>query len=251
MTDIPSVDELISESRNEKKLIRKKKLIKVLLTLIGLSLFAFSIYFYISSDFSKIKKVNVYGNERLSESYIKQEISDAISDYSILDFGITLTKELELNPIIKSIRLNYVNSTELNLNVEEYQVLAYLNDLHGVLIETGKLYSFDDFEPIPLKELIYVTGYREELEYLRLKDALIQLHDSTKLMISEIIQEEKSYDKFYAKVIMYDGIIVYSSLNTLDVLDDYASIRSALNPEHLCIAIDEIKSVPYSFSCLP
>lgn len=251
MTEIPSVNELISESRNEKKLIRKKKIIKVLLTLITISLIIFSIYLYISRPFSKLNKINVYGNNYISESYVQESLINASSDYSLLDFGFTLTKEIELNPLVKSIELIYDNTSKLNVYIEEFDVLAYLKDLHGVLIETGDLYSFDVFEPISLKELIYITGYDEEIEYLRLKDALIELDESTKLMISEIIQEEKSYDRYYAKLIMYDGIIVYSSLSTLKVLDDYAAIRSALNPEHQCIAIDEIKSVPYSFSCLP
>lgn len=251
MTEIPSVDELISESRNEKKLNRKRKLIKVLLTLIGLSIFSFSIYFYLTNPISNLSKVNVYGNNTINELYLKESVLNSSSQYSILDFGFTLTHELESNPLIKSVSLDYINTNELNITIEENVVLAYLNDLQGVLLNTGKLYSFNDYEPISLKELIYITGYDEEIEYLRLKDALIDLDDSTKLMISEIIQEEKSYDKYYAKLIMYDGIIVYSSLSTLKVLDDYASIRSALNPEHQCIAIDEIKSVPYSFSCLP
>ena len=251
MTEIPSVDELISETRNEKKLNRKRKLIKVLLTLIGLSIFSFSIYFYLVNPISNLSKINVYGNNTINELYLKESVLNSSSHYSILDFGFTLTQELESNPLIKSVHLDYINTSELNITIEEYGVLAYLNDLQGVLLNTGKLYSFNEYEPISLKELIYITGYDEEIEYLRLKDALIDLDDSTKLMISEIIQEEKSYDKFYAKLIMYDGIIVYSSLSTLKVLDDYASIRSALNPEHQCIAIDEIKSVPYSFSCLP
>ena len=168
-----------------------------------------------------------------------------------MDFGLDISKELESNPLIKHIKLDYKRFNELDVFIEENRVLAYLNDLNSVLLENGKLYSFNDYQSISLKELIVVSGYQNELEYLKLKDVLSELKESTILLISEIIQEEKSYDKFYAKLIMYDGIIVYSSLNTLKVLDDYAAIRSALNPEHHCIAIDEIKSVPYSFSCLP
>lgn len=251
MTDIPSVDELISESRNEKKLNRKKKIIKFLFSLITFLIISFSIYFYFNLPMSKLNKVNIHGNSNIGEQFIREKLLDASDMFSLLNFGYTLTKDIETNPLLKSIELNYVNTGELDVYIQEYAVLAYLNDLQGVLIETGKLYSFNEFEPISLKELIYISGYDEEIEYLRLKDALIELDDSTKLMISEIIQEEKSYDKYYAKLIMYDGIVVYSSLATLYVLDDYASIRSALNPEHQCIAIDEIKAVPYSFSCLP
>lgn len=251
MTEIPSVDELISESRNEKKLNRKRKIIKVLLSLISFLIISLSIYFYFNLPISKLNKINIYGNTHISEVFVREKIFDSTDLFSILDFGYTLTKDIESNPLLKSIKLNYINTSELDVYIHEYAVLAYLSDLQGVLIETGKLYSFNEFEPISLKELIYISGYEEEIEYLRLKDALIGLDDSTKLMISEIIQEEKSYDKYYAKIIMYDGIIVYSSLATLNVLDNYASIRSALNPEHQCIAIDEIKAVPYSFSCLP
>ncbi len=251
MTDIPSVDELISNSINEKKLKRKKKVIKVLSTLVFLFLLGFIIFFYITSDYSKLSKIRVYGNENIKEEYIKQSILDSSSGYVLLDFGLDISKELESNPLIKHIKLDYKRFNELDVFIEENRVLAYLNDLNSVLLENGKLYSFNDYQSISLKELIVVSGYQNELEYLKLKDVLSELKESTILLISEIIQEEKSYDKFYAKLIMYDGIIVYSSLNTLKVLDDYAAIRSALNPEHHCIAIDEIKSVPYSFSCLP
>jgi|GEM_PF-1494796 len=251
MTEIPSVDELISNSRNEKKLNRKRKVIKVLLTIVSFLIFSFSVYYYFNAPISKLNKINVYGSSNISESFVRNHLFNASAKFSILDFGFILTRDIEKNPLLKSIELKYNKSNELNVYIHEYDVLAYINDLQAVLIESGQLYSFNEFDPISLKELIYITGYDEEIEYLRLKDALIDLGDSTKLMISEIIQEEKSYDKYYAKLIMYDGIIVYSSLTTLNVLDDYVSIRSALNPEHQCIAIDEIKAVPYSFSCLP
>ena len=70
MTDIPSVDELISNSINEKKLKRKKKVIKVLSTLVFLFLLGFTIFFYITSDYSKLSKIRVYGNENIKEEYI-------------------------------------------------------------------------------------------------------------------------------------------------------------------------------------
>ena len=123
MTEIPSVDELISESRNEKKLNRKRKLVKVLLTLIGLSIFCFSIYFYFINPISNLSKVNVYGNNTINELYLKESVLNSGSHYSILDFGFTLTEELESNPLIKSVHLDYINTSELNITIEENGVL--------------------------------------------------------------------------------------------------------------------------------
>lgn len=251
MTNVPSVDELISESRNEKLKHRKKKIIKFSLTLICLVSIGLSIYFYVNNQSMHINKIEISGNVNISNDVIKKSIINAKSKYNILDFGFILSSELELNPLLKSIKLEYTKRNEIKVEIEEYQVLAFIDDLNRVLIENGDTYSFDEFEPISINQLIYVNGYTDKLANNRLAKALNTLSASTKLMISEIVQEEKSYDVYYAKLIMYDGIIVYSSLNTLNVLEDYASIRSALNPEHTCIAIDEIKSVPYSFSCHP
>jgi len=251
MSNVPSVDELISESKNEKKLIKKKRIIKVLSSVIGILILALLTYYYFVSEYSNLNTIRVIGNQNISEVYVKEKINSIKSDYSILDFGFNLSTEIEQNPLIKSVKFEYPKNNELNVYIDEYKVVAYLNDIESVLLENGKLYSFDEYESISISELIYVTGYIDELAYNRLSVSLLELSDSTKLMISEIIQEEKSYDVYYAKLIMYDGITVYSSLNTLKVLEDYASIRAALNPEHKCIAIDEIKSVPYSFSCYP
>lgn len=251
MTNVPSVDELISESRNEKSKRKKKKIIKFLLTLICLIFIGLSMYYYINNQSMSINKIEISGNINISNKVVKTSIINAKSKYNLLDFGFILSRELELNPLLKSIKLDYTKRNEINVEIEEYQVLAFINSLNSVLIENGEIYSFDEYEPISINELIYVTGYTDTLANNRLAESLNELSTSTKLMISEIIQEEKSYDVYYAKLIMYDGIVVYSSLNTLNVLEDYASIRNALNPEHTCIAIDEIKSVPYSFSCQP
>ena len=251
MTNVPSVDELITESRNAKLRAKKKKIIKFLITLIVIIVLVFCGYFYFNSKFSVLSKIVVHGNQNISRNVVETSINKVKSRFSILDLGFTLSSELELNPLLKSLKIQYLKSNELNITVEEYQVLAYLENINSVLLENGSLYSFDDFEPIPINELIYVTGYTDELAYTRLAESLNSISSSTKLMISEIIQDKKDYNVYYAKLIMYDGIIVYTSLSTLKVLDDYASIRKALNPDHTCIAIDEIKSVPYSFSCYP
>lgn len=251
MTNVPSVDELISETRNEKLKSRKKKIIKILLTLIGILIISGICYFYLTQKNSSIQKIKVNENINVSQLVVENSINFSKSKYNILDFGFVLSQDLELNPLIKSVQLKYVKSNELLITLEEFNVLAYLNSLNSVLLENGKLYSFNEFEPISINELIFVSGYDNELAYSRLASSLNELTSSTKLMISEIIQDEKSYDVYYAKLVMYDGITVYTSLSTIKVLEDYASIRQALNPEHTCIAIDEIKAVPYSFSCYP
>lgn len=251
MSNVPSVEELISESKNEKKLIKKKKIIKILSTLIGVLILATFIYYYFDSKYSNLNNIKVFGNQNVSDNFVESSINKVKSKYSILDFGIHLSTGIENNPLVESVKFEYSKNDELNVYIKEYEVLAYLNDVNSVLLENGRLYSFNEYEAISISELIYVKGYTDELAYQRLSLSLLELSSSTKLMISEIIQDEKSYDVYYAKLIMYDGITVYSSLNTLKVLEDYASIRAALNPEHKCIAIDEIKSVPYSFSCYP
>lgn len=251
MSNVPSVDDLISKSKYEKKLIKKKKIIKILSTLVGIIILFLLIYFYFNSKYSNLNNIRVIGNQNISEIYVESSINNIKSKYSILDLGFNLSAEIEQNPLIKSVRFEYSKNNELNVYIYEYKVLAYLNDINSVLLENGKLYSFNEYDSFSINELIYVSGYTDELAYNRLSLSLLELSDNTKLMISEIIQEEKSYDVYYAKLIMYDGITAYSSLTTLKVLEDYASIRGALNPEHKCIAIDEIKSVPYSFSCYP
>ncbi len=251
MTNVPSVDELISESRNEKLKSRKKKIIKVLLTMIGVFIVFGIGYLYFYQRNSSIQKTKLQGNINVSQSVVETSINSVKSKYNLLDFGFVLSEELESNPLIKSLQMKYSKGNELLITIEEYGVLAYLNNQQSVLLENGKLYSFNEYEPISINELIFVNGYDDELAYNRLASSLNELTSSTKLMISEIIQDEKSYDVYYAKLIMYDGITVYTSLSTINVLEDYASIRQALNPEHMCIAIDEIKAVPYSFSCYP
>jgi cell division septal protein FtsQ len=251
MTNIPSVDELISESRNEKLKSRKKRIIKGLLTTIGILIIIGIGYYYFFQSDSKIQKIKLQGNTNVTQSVVESSINSFKSDYNLFDFGFILSEDLESNPLIKSLHMKYSKPKELVITIEEYEVLAYLSNIQSVLLENGKLYSFNDYEPISINELIFVSGYEDELAYTRLATSLNELTSSTKLMISEIIQDEKSYDVYYAKLIMYDGITVYTSLSTINVLEDYASIRQALNPEHTCIAIDEIKAVPYSFSCYP
>lgn len=249
MTDIPSVDSLIAEQRAKKKAAKLKKIKRFLISLSVVLVLGLSAYIFIETDLFNIKKIEVSGNQILKTEYLQALLKSNVHDKIGLTSGMHLSSELEQERLIASYRIVYPQFNEIMIRVKEHRVLAHLLDQQLLLLENAEVVEFDMDVMIYPVGVPLINGYDDEIAYTRLTNALLSLTPENLMLISEIKREAKSYDMYYAHLRMMDGIQVYTALSTIRVLNDYLRIRNALNPDHDCIAIDEITAVPYSFSC--
>lgn len=240
--DIQDVKSLIETRKAERKLERKNKLKRILkIVLIHLLIVSFIFVFYITQSYV-FKNLEIKGNTNLSKSYIENKLE--INSNSLLNFGPLILKEIEIDPMIKTINLNASNLLEMTLNIEEYEVVATLEDAKSWVIENGQVIQGDHgINDVPV--LYDFSGD----SLIELATTLASLDHKTLLYMSQIIRNPQSYDENYTKVFMQGGIQVNTSFNGYAILDQYEAILKALNPLHQCLSIDEYTLVPYSYPC--
>ncbi len=187
----------------------------------------------------------------LSRQDINQLIKQPYYNKVYFAFAPLVFEELNQHPLIKELIVEPYAIGSWELYITQYRPIALWFEDSAILLENGVSYGIDQAELWALPTVPILNGYEDPISHQPLSQAMLQIEEGSLSLISEIIQEAKSYDINYAHLIMQDGNHVYSSLLTFHVLNDYMAIKRALNPEHNCIVIDEITSVPYSFTCTP
>ncbi len=249
MTEIPSVDVLIAEQRAKKQAMKRIRIKRFLISMLFILCFVGSTLGIIRFDIFNIKKIDVIGNRVLKTAYLQENLWSQTLSKVGLTSGVHLSAKIEDEALIASYSIRYPRFNEIMIQITEYRILAHLIDQNQLLLENNQVVDLDVSsmnEPIGVP---LISGYSDPVAHERLAEALLSLSAENLMNISELKREPKSYDSYYAHLRMMDGIQVYTALSSLHVLNDYLKIRNALNPEHDCIAIDEITAVPYSFSC--
>lgn len=249
MTEVPSVDVLIAEQRAKKQALKRMRLKRFFISLLLLLLLAGSSYAVIRFDYFDLKKIDVTGNRVLKSSYLQEILWLNTQSKVGMTSGMRLSQKLDEEALIASYTITYPHFNEVLVHVNEYRILAHLIDENLVLLDNNQVINLDTSTMNYPIGVPLISGYTDAIAHERLAEALLSLSAENLMNISELKSEPKSYDAYYAHLRMMDGIQVYTALSSLHVLNDYLKIRNALNPEHDCIAIDEITAVPYSFSC--
>lgn len=238
---VESVESLIQKRQQDKKKRRNQKLWRIALALVVHLAIGGFIYLYSQSKLHTLKEVEVRGQTLLSA----QEVVETLNPQSFGWFNFMPIQgvDLESNPLIKNLHINHYSMNRWLVTIEEHRALAQTSDAQ-FLLETGQMVTRNQVA----SDLPLIENFTLE-DYASLSEALRALAPSTLTMMSKLVKTPVSYDDRYVHLYMQDGIQVFSGLKGLIVLDNYSQIKSVLNPEHRCIAIDETKSVPYSFPC--
>lgn len=249
MSDVPSVNVLIAEQRAKKKALKYHKIKRYFISFFVVLILSASSYGVLRFDAFSINKIDVTGNRVLKTSYLQKILWAQARGRIGLTSGMRLSALIDEEALIASYVIRYPRFNEIVLEITEYRILAHLMDQNQVLLENNQVVDLDASSMKKPIGVPLISGYSDAIAHERLAKALLSLTAESLLNISELRREPKSFDAFYAQIRMLDGIKVYTALSSLHVLNDYLKIRNALNPEHDCIAIDEITTVPYSFSC--
>lgn len=247
-----SVERVFEEHRQKqirKDFKKKKRKLFLLGCLLG-TLTAFIIYFF--SDYSKIKGIEVVGNNWLSDDKVIELSGLNENSRSLLLFDFIVQNRLSQEPLIESSSLSLNDQGIVTLEIKEKELIGYryldkpeMITKEGTLIEMGSEYiSF--LSRIPL-----ITGFYDEEDDLILKLAkAFATVDQKKIeQIAEIHQVTYSYDDYGILCIMQDGNQIYGSFYSMEMLNSYNEVVSALKGKKSCIYIDEMSGNPYTSLC--
>lgn len=209
---------------------RRKKSNRRLIFYICLFFSLISIVVYLQSPLSYINQIRVSGNQYLSEATIIAE-SDLSESVNVWSFKTSAIEEkLDALSEIKSATVVRVFPNNIEIAVEEYRKIAYINGdeffqpilENGTILDSFKITDYQGDAP-----LLY--QFTDE-EYLTLfVEQLANLSESITAHISEIYWTPTESNPFLLELFMTDGFKVIVSIRQFSgQMASYPSIVSQL-----------------------
>ncbi len=228
--------ELQVRKKMQRRRRRRRRLIRIFLIAI-LFAFAFAFYRYDQSDLSRYQYLHVRGQKYLGEEEILKDAKIKKKDRVYLHFPRQIKNRVEKNPFVKTaeVRLKPFSQTAF-ISIEEKQALAY--DDHKIYFEQGLSRALPKDLSV-LETLPYLHEIKDEKVMKHLFVQLPKINDASLLAISEIEHQPDDLDEMFLKLTMNDGYYVFTSIETLPLLNNYATIISGVDPENRCIHILE------------
>lgn len=239
-----SFDKIKADLDKRKKMVRRKKrkrTFKRILMIAVLILLGYGVYKFDSSASSRVNKIYVKGNNILNEEEIIKSANLAVNDRIYLRLPSSYKRKLEKNSLIKSanVKILYREQTVL-INVIEEESIAYQRKPEPVIY-------FENLEQLELSPenehatntLPLITNVNDEAMSLKIVNNLKDVNQAARLSISEIIHINDKLEEESLKLVMNHGYYVFTSVETLPLLDNYATIISGTKPNYNCIYLLE------------
>ncbi|MEG1475591.1 MAG: FtsQ-type POTRA domain-containing protein [Longicatena sp.] len=238
---------LQNKKKNRKKKRRKRRAcILGVVIILGI--------FYFSSDLSKVKSLEVKGNTFYTKDEVLKKANLSYNTRYIVMPKFYIKWELEKDSLIKNATVSKKINGSISITIEEKPIVGYLieNNVNYALINDGTkieikseylntIVNFpliDGFSNAELKNLC--AGFAEKEN--QVKPEIIH-------MMSEMMPYETSYDKHMVKIIMQDGNTMFSSYESLPLLNNYLETLKSLNKDHACLWADAMTGSIQSLDC--
>lgn len=229
--EVSQVEQIKRKINLEKRLkarAKRKRIFKRLIRMLILILVVISLYFIDKSNYSRIREIEVDGNEVISEEILLENLNLKENDRLIkaLIKKYTLKNEA-LGVANQSLKLYYTKGL-INLTVEEYPVVAIIEGKqkeyllsNNHLIKSNQKIS---------KSVPVLKNFNEKIfdDYPEFSDKLSKIDPSSFNSISEIQIIEEPLEDIYFKITMNHGYFVYSNLKNLLLMDYYPDIVSGI-----------------------
>lgn len=253
---LQSIQSELQEEKQRIKRTKRKRILKIAFVFLAGILLAFIAFLYDKSDYSKILDVYVDGNEYVtSQEVIDQlEIQTPVSFYSFL--SSTLESKVPTDSFIESVDVDkHWFNQSMTLHVTEKKVIGYRwnqsQNTTELIAVDGSIKTLLEGQFNLLQDLTRFTGFDQEDSLEALVDGLSRVDSVLYSNISEIIREPKTYDPNYLKVMMADGVVLYTSIYSLESLQatTFRDIFNRLNENQKCIVYDVFWQSTYAKPC--
>lgn len=228
-TSVKNIQKKIRMENRRKRRNRIKRIARRVLTLTLIASLIFAVYAFDKSKYSRIREIEIKGNEAISDAVILENLKIKKNDRIIKGLFYKLTGQDIGNGVANSSIKLYYTKGLLSLTVEEYPVVATLRG------EKGNKYLFSDNYLGKADNEIYssapiLTNFDEKLltEHPKFSEKLSKIKTSTFNSISEITVVDEPLEDIYFKITMNNGYFVFTNLTNLLLMDYYPDIVSGI-----------------------
>ncbi|MFA1818657.1 cell division protein FtsQ/DivIB [Virgibacillus oceani] len=213
------------------KQARKKKANRRLVFYLSIFFFLISIIVYLQSPLSHIKTIQVNGNSFLTDEEVIEhsELETSTNIWTINRDEIV--ERITNNPIVESAELNRILPRTVEINLEEYEHVGYVEDGNGYLPLLGNGTVLESMhQSSPNGDAPIIFGFNDE-EYLqRMSSELEKLPKDISNLISEIHWTPAEDDSNKLLLYMNDGFLVDGAIrNFAERMEVYPSIAAQLD----------------------
>ena len=214
--------------QNKKKNRRKKKRKKRLLILLLAGILA-TLYFV--SDFSKVKSLDVKGNSFYTKQMVLQKAGLTYDSRYIIIPRIYLEWKLEKDGLIEDAVVHKGMDGTISIEIKEKSIVGYY-------IDNGKNYALVN------------DGSSMEIGSAML-DTIVHypLVDGFSAAERKMVPYETSYDKHMVKIIMQDGNTIFTSYESMPLLNDYLGTLKRLKKSNVCLWPDAATHSIHNENC--
>lgn len=231
----------IKKRKRKERRNKRRKLYKRTFKVLFVLFFIFLIYKFDAWEGSRLQTVVIKGNNLLTEETV-QEISKLESgDRLYLTFANFIERKLEKDPLIQSahVEMHRKEQTVL-INVNEEKSIAYeVKPEMNIYFENGEKIAIDETNIHGVEGLVLLLDIEDDEFKKQIVLQVATLESSSSLAISEIVHKGEKLDDEALILVMNHGYYVFSNVETLPLLDNYATIISGANPENKCIHLLE------------
>ncbi len=199
------------KQRKKRKLKRK---FKVLLVVFFVSLIAF----FLLSDYSKVKEIQINGIDITTPKEILENISISQSSYYFMINQDKIKEEIETLPTIKKAQVDVDWKGNVSIDIEEATMIAYANINNQIyeINDIGRIVKVNDQKRIQkLKAFPFVQNFSSEKLLQEFAEGFYKVPTLFQNEMSEILLEPKPGDQTSLKCLMKDDKIVYVRIEDL------------------------------------
>lgn len=224
-------ERMLEKVKRNKKRKRNRKIVKGVLLLSVLSLFAF----YLISDMSKVRYLKVMNNTLYTDTEILEKAGLNYQSNYVLTIRFWINHLLKKDPLIKNAKMDKDFEGGFTIYIDEEKVIGYLADAEDILLVQGK--GSLTVLNVDREKLPRLVDFNDE--QLKLLDAAFQdVNPEIFTMISEMMPHEETYNPNMVKMIMNDGNRITTSYEGVYLINQYKKILPQLEGTHVCLYMD-------------
>lgn len=236
----------------EKRKIRKRNRHRFLFIIFFLVVMIGLIYF--TSDLSKVKSLNVEGNFYYTKEDILEKANLSYDSRYILIPGFYKEWKLEKDELIENATIEKEMDGRILLQIKEKLIIGYMvaDEQNYIVTSDGTTHELDSKHLNSIVNLPLIDGFSDEgLPDLAkaFDNSSGVVNDEVIRMISEIHPYATSYDSSMIKLVMQDGNKIYTSYESLILLNTYKRTLKELKSTHVCMFMDSATNAIVTQSC--
>ncbi|WP_297237640.1 FtsQ-type POTRA domain-containing protein [uncultured Faecalicoccus sp.] len=221
------------------------------LSLLIFVLSSFLVYFF-SSD-SKVQAIQVDGNYYYSDQEILSAAHVTVNTRLWLTPAFQIKNKVEELPLIKDVDIERKDNS-LKIKVKERNVIGYYveKNQNYVLTRSGKSIKINSENLESILHFPLLSGFTEKQR----KQIAKEFEKDKKVLnkeviekIAEIIPYESTYDANMLQITMQDGNKIFTSLDSLSMLANYADMLNQLEGKNVCLMLDSANSAIEKINC--